>query len=232
VEAEPIAGQLPDPVNRTGEEPSPLLDSLARIVGAEGARDRLFHESGRLRGADVWQLEDQLERLARFQSESPPGEPGKRLLVGDIGLRHLPVGVVAQWPRTAKWRGSIRKPKFGLRRRGPGPKRSSGASSMVPQDSQTKMAVGLGGQVVGGRAVAQMGVDDHAEAFELVEVPVDGREVDVGGRGLDLGGQLLGRAVMATLEETAEEEPAGGRDPAPVARRRSRTSSTESELPS
>ena len=64
-----------------------------------------------------------------------------------------------------------------------------------PAGLADQMAVGLGGQVVGGRAVAQVGVDDDPEPLELVEVAVDGREVDVGGRGLDLGGQLFGRAV-------------------------------------
>lgn len=43
-----------------------------------------------------------------------------------------------------------------------------------------EMAVGLGGQMVGGRSVSEMGVDDDPEPFELVEIPVNGGQMDVG----------------------------------------------------
>ena len=68
---------------------------------------------------------------------------------------------------------------------------SSGASIMAPHSSQHEVAVGAGGQMVRGRAVPEMGVDDHAQSLEVVEVPVDGREVHFGRHGLDLGAELL-----------------------------------------
>jgi hypothetical protein len=51
-----------------------------------------------------------------------------------------------------------------------------------------QMAVGPSGQVVGGRAVRQVGVQHDSQPLEFVEVAVDGREVDIRSLGLDLGG--------------------------------------------
>ena len=64
-----------------------------------------------------------------------------------------------------------------------------------------EMAVGRRGEVVRGRAVAKMGVDDDAKAFELFEVPVDRRQVDIGGLVLHLGRQLLGGPMSAGGEQ-------------------------------
>ena len=54
--------------------------------------------------------------------------------------------------------------------------------------------------------MAQVGVDDDAEALELIEVAVDGRQVDVRGLLLHLGGQILGRVVTLGVETA----PGGG----------------------
>jgi hypothetical protein len=51
-----------------------------------------------------------------------------------------------------------------------------------------QMAVGPSSQVVGGRAVRQVGVQHDSQSFEFVKIAVDGREVDVGSLGVDLGG--------------------------------------------
>ena len=60
-------------------------------------------------------------------------------------------------------------------------------------------------QVVGGRAVTEVRVHDDAEALELIEVAIDGREVDVGVLRLHLGGQLFGCPVTAGGEECPEQ---------------------------
>ena len=62
-----------------------------------------------------------------------------------------------------------------------------------------------GCQVKGGRAVAEVGVGDHAKTFEFLEVPIDGRDVDVRGRRLNLGGELLRAQVSAVIEEGLDE---------------------------
>jgi hypothetical protein len=49
-------------------------------------------------------------------------------------------------------------------------------------------------------------MDDHAEALELVEVPVDGGQVDVRSLGLDLARQFLGRPVTLGCEQRVEED--------------------------
>src|SRR5271168_4397842 len=41
-----------------------------------------------------------------------------------------------------------------------------------------QVAMGAGRQVIRGRTVPEVGVDDDAEAFQLVEIPVDRRKVD------------------------------------------------------
>ena len=78
-----------------------------------------------------------------------------------------------------------------------------------------EVTVGAGGEVVGGRAVGEMGVDDDAQLFELIEVAVNGGEVGVGGLGLDLGGQLFGGPVPGLIDEGLEQEAArAGHSPA------------------
>lgn len=50
-------------------------------------------------------------------------------------------------------------------------------------------------QVIGRRAVPEMGVHDHAESFELLKVAVDGRDRHVRCVSLDLRRELLGSSV-------------------------------------
>jgi hypothetical protein len=79
-----------------------------------------------------------------------------------------------------------------------------------------EVPVGRRGQVIGGRPVADVGVDHDAQALELVEVAVDGRGVHVGQLGLHGCRQLLGAPVLAGREERAEEDPPRRGDPSPV----------------
>ena len=71
-----------------------------------------------------------------------------------------------------------------------------------------EMAMGAGGQVVGGRAVPEVGMDDDPEPFELLEVPVDGGEVDVGSSRLDDGRQILGAVMARVVEDGLQEQAA------------------------
>lgn len=77
-----------------------------------------------------------------------------------------------------------------------------------------QMPMTMGGQVVARRAVTEVGMGDHAEALELVQIPIDGRDVHVGRRRLDLLGQFLGTQVPRMVEQDLHEYPAGVGDPA------------------
>ncbi len=79
-----------------------------------------------------------------------------------------------------------------------------------------EMTVRCRGEVISGRPVTQMRVNDHADALELVEVPVDGRHVHVGCPGLHRCGQILRGAVSRRVEERVEQLAPGRRD-APAA---------------
>jgi hypothetical protein len=46
-----------------------------------------------------------------------------------------------------------------------------------------------------------MRVDDDTEAFEIVEIPVDRRDVDFGSHGLDLGAELLSGAMAMRIKQ-------------------------------
>ena len=68
-------------------------------------------------------------------------------------------------------------------------------------------------EMVRRRAVPEVGVNDYAEALELLQVPVDGRDGDVRGMSLNLGRQLLGRPVPRRLEQGADEKTSRRRHP-------------------
>lgn len=70
-------------------------------------------------------------------------------------------------------------------------------------------------EVIGGRAMTEAHLFDHAEAFQLIEISVDRREMDVRGAALHLGRELLGRAVPTRFEERLDEEAPRRRDPVP-----------------
>jgi hypothetical protein len=71
-----------------------------------------------------------------------------------------------------------------------------------------KVSVRPGCQVVRRRAMPEMGVDDHPEAFQFVEVAVDGRYVNVRSLELDSRGKLLRRVMALDLEQDAQKEAA------------------------
>lgn len=79
-----------------------------------------------------------------------------------------------------------------------------------------KMPVSLRGQVIEGRPVPEVRMDDHTEPLEFVEVPVNGRQVDVRSVGLYLSGQLLGSPVPGTFEEAVHQQTTRSGDPAAV----------------
>jgi hypothetical protein len=76
-----------------------------------------------------------------------------------------------------------------------------------------KVAVSLGREVVGGRAMAKVRVDHNPESLEFVQVAVDRRQMDVRRDGLNLGGEVLGRAVSRALEEATEKQTPRRGDP-------------------
>ena len=71
-----------------------------------------------------------------------------------------------------------------------------------------EVTVHLGREVVDGGAVSEVGVDDEAKPFELLEVPIDSGQIHIGGERLDFGGQVFGGAMGSATEQTAEKEPA------------------------
>ena len=80
--------------------------------------------------------------------------------------------------------GSIRKADSGLRAAdGQAVEEVPRGLDHRPAHLANEMPVGLRGQVVDGGTVPEVGVDDHSEPLELVEVPVDRRDVNVGGDG-------------------------------------------------
>ena len=80
-----------------------------------------------------------------------------------------------------------------------------------------QVAVQRRGQMVCGRAMPQVSVDDHTEALQLVQVPVDRRHVDVRSPRLHLRGQILCSPVTTGVEEGMQQFTAGCRDPATLA---------------
>ena len=65
--------------------------------------------------------------------------------------------------------------------------------------------VGVGGQVVDGRAVPEVGVGDHADLLEQLERAVDGRDVDPARGLLDLGADFLGGGVIEPRHRLQDE---------------------------
>ena len=65
--------------------------------------------------------------------------------------------------------------------------------------------VGVGGQVVGGRPVVQVGVGDHADLLEQFERAVDGGDVDAARGLLDLGADLLRGRVIEPRHRLQDE---------------------------
>src|SRR6202043_4165643 len=82
-----------------------------------------------------------------------------------------------------------------------------------PADLAYQVPVRLGRQVVGRRAVPEVGVHHDAEALELLEIAVHRRGVDVRRQLADDDEQLLRGRVVRTFDQRGEHEAAGGGDP-------------------
>ena len=63
-----------------------------------------------------------------------------------------------------------------------------------------QVAVRRAREVVGGWAVSEMSMYDHAQAFEFLEVAIDRRDRDIRGLSLNLRRQLLGGPMALSLE--------------------------------
>ena len=72
--------------------------------------------------------------------------------------------------------------------------------------------MGTRGQMVGGRAMAQMSMDDDPHPLELFEVAVNRREVDVWSLDMDRLRQLFGRPMARCVEECVEKKASRARD--------------------
>jgi len=79
-----------------------------------------------------------------------------------------------------------------------------------------EMPVSSCGQMVRGWTVSEMGVDDDAQALQIVENPVDGRHVDLGRDHLDLGTELVGGPVPRRSEQSVEKEDPRAGHPSPL----------------
>ena len=69
-----------------------------------------------------------------------------------------------------------------------------------------EVAMGAGGQVVGGGTVPEVGMDDDPEPFEFLEIAVDGRQMHVGRPFLDDRGEVLRAVVTGVVEDGLEEQ--------------------------
>jgi hypothetical protein len=79
-----------------------------------------------------------------------------------------------------------------------------------------EMAVGGRGKVIARWTVAEVCVNDDTETFQLVKVPIDGRDMNVRHPPMDHLGEVLSRSVAFRVEECLEEVAAGCRDAAPT----------------
>ena len=67
--------------------------------------------------------------------------------------------------------------------------------------------------VIDGRVLVEVGVDDDPQLLELFEDPVHGGGADVGLELLDLVGDLVGSLVAGGADQDLGEGPLGHRDP-------------------
>lgn len=71
-------------------------------------------------------------------------------------------------------------------------------------------------QVIGGRPVAKVRVNDDTQPLQLIEVPVNSRQVDIRCLRLDRRRQILCRVVAVAIEENPQEKAPRRCDPSPV----------------
>ena len=79
-----------------------------------------------------------------------------------------------------------------------------------------QMPVSERSQMIGGRTMAEVRVDHHPEALELIEITINRRQVDVRRPAMDLLRELLGGPVARGVEESMEQKPARAGDPTAV----------------
>ncbi len=97
------------------------------------------------------------------------------------------------------------------------PELSYGPSSEVGEEPFRNLDVGIAlptnqvavrcaRKMIGRRPVPEMGVRDHTEALELLQVPVHGRDGDVGCASLNLRRELLSCSMPCSLEQGTDEK--------------------------
>jgi len=80
-----------------------------------------------------------------------------------------------------------------------------------------EVGVDVVGEVIDGAAVAEMGVLDHAEPFEHVHRPVDGREMGTRHGVVNPLHELVRGEVAVGTDELFDDRPPGGCDPLALA---------------
>ena len=115
-------------------------------------------------------------------------------------------------PNTVRWPTSVWKPWLRSRADTRGRDRFRGDLGDPPALGADQVHVlGLGGQVVPGRAVPEVGVGHQAELFEQFQRAVDGGNVHAAGGLLHVGPDFLGRGVLQ-LGDRREDQLALWRD--------------------
>ena len=97
--------------------------------------------------------------------------------------------------------------QLGAGRSGQRPEQLVGRLDRLSTSLADEVCVGERGELVGGTAVSQMGMDDYAKALQLLEVPVDGGNVHVRGACANRLREFLRAQVTLGLEEDLEQDP-------------------------
>jgi hypothetical protein len=74
-----------------------------------------------------------------------------------------------------------------------------------------QVTVHLGCEVIGGRTVPQVRVNDDTPSFEFIEITVDGREMNIGRNVLNLFSEFFCGTMRTLFEEAAKQYPSRGR---------------------
>ena len=174
--------------------------TVARYVEGAGADETLVHRRGRrktaLRRPPRPVDHRRSDRTATRRGVSPPGRPrsGRARRSGGVDVE-----VEA---RTAAC-GQAAEDLVG--------RLDHGAALLAHE-----VAVGAGRQVVGGRAVPEMGVDHHTQPLEIVEVPVDRGDVHLGRHGLDASAPSSSAVRCPESRRAPAAAGPGARDPSAV----------------
>ena len=120
----------------------------------------------------------------------------------------------AQRPRMAKCVGSMENPSLSRAVRASPLNMSGGASIIWPQLAQMKCACACEARTIARRAVAEVRVRDDPELLQLLEIPVDRREMHVRCPLLDGLSQRFCAHVAFGAEQHLQQDPSRGGDPA------------------